>query len=85
MESRGKPIDPRVTSGKGEIGLLCLDDKTVLSSHVFAYVGDIIIYVGIILITNSFTAFITGVLVIFWFVLALFCEEPWLREQFGGE
>jgi len=47
------------------------------------YVACILLYVGVILITSSFMAFITGMLVILCFVLAPLSEEPWLLQQFG--
>ncbi|MFQ5885388.1 MAG: methyltransferase family protein [Thermoplasmata archaeon] len=49
------------------------------------YVGLILAFTGMILITNSFWALITGILIILWLLLAPFSEEPWLREQFGKE
>lgn len=49
------------------------------------YVADILLYTGIILVTNSFMALITGILVILWFVLTPFSEEPWLQQQFGKQ
>ncbi|MFQ6068864.1 MAG: methyltransferase family protein [Candidatus Bathyarchaeia archaeon] len=47
--------------------------------------ADILLYMGVILITSSFMALITGILVILWFALAPFSEEPWLQQQFGKQ
>lgn len=49
------------------------------------YVADILLYIGVILITSSFMALMTGILVILWFALAPFSEEPWLQQQFGKQ
>lgn len=46
------------------------------------YLGDIVIIIGIILLSNSFLALITGILGILWFLIAPFTEEPLLKEQF---
>jgi len=47
------------------------------------YVGFIILYIGIILVTSSFMALATGVFAIILFFLTPFSEEPWLRQQYG--
>jgi len=47
------------------------------------YVGFVLMLVGVILVTDSAQAFVTGSLVILLLLLAPFSEEPWLREQFG--
>jgi protein-S-isoprenylcysteine O-methyltransferase Ste14 len=47
------------------------------------YVGFITLYVGIIFLTASYFALITGLLAIFLFFIIPFSEEPWLREQYG--
>jgi len=49
------------------------------------YVGDIFTLMGIIVISNSFLVFITGMLGVVLLVLAPFTEEPWLRRQFPTE
>ncbi len=47
------------------------------------YVGFILLFAGIILITYSFMALVTGAFVIFLFFIIPFSEEPWLRQQYG--
>jgi protein-S-isoprenylcysteine O-methyltransferase Ste14 len=47
------------------------------------YVGFIILYIGIILVTSSFMALVTGVFAIILFFITPFSEEPWLRQQYG--
>jgi protein-S-isoprenylcysteine O-methyltransferase Ste14 len=47
------------------------------------YVGFILLYIGIILITSSFMALVTGVFAIFQIFIGPFTEEPWLRQQYG--
>ena len=47
------------------------------------YVGFILLYSGIILVTYSFMALITGALVTLLFFILPFSEEPWLRQQYG--
>ncbi|HEC39294.1 hypothetical protein LCGC14_1563570 [marine sediment metagenome] len=46
------------------------------------YLGDILLFMGIIILTNSSMTFITGFLGILWNVLTPFTEEPWLKKQF---
>lgn len=48
------------------------------------YVGDIMLAMGYVLISNSWMALVTGLLGSAWFVLAPFTEEPWLRERYGA-
>ena len=47
------------------------------------YVGFILLCVGIILVTYSFMALVTGALLIIIFFILPFSEEPWLRQQYG--
>jgi protein-S-isoprenylcysteine O-methyltransferase Ste14 len=47
------------------------------------YVGFIILYSGIIILTSSFMALVTGIFAIFLFFIIPFSEEPWLRQQYG--
>lgn len=47
------------------------------------YVGFIILYIGIILVTSSFMALVTGVFAIILFFITPFSEEPWLRQHYG--
>lgn len=49
------------------------------------YVGDVCIIIGYITLANSLLTAITGVLAAFWFLLAPFVEEPWLKNRFGEE
>jgi len=46
------------------------------------YVGAIMFFVGFIVAFNSLYAYITGTIGIALFILALFTEEPLLREQY---
>ena len=48
------------------------------------YVGSIIMYVGIILVLNSILGLITGLMVIFAFLVLPFSEEPWLQKEYGS-
>ncbi len=48
------------------------------------YVGDIGLFIGFMLISNSILVSISVIIGIFWFILAPFTEEPWLRERFGA-
>lgn len=47
------------------------------------YVGFILLYVGIVLVTYSFMALVTGAFIILLFFIIPFSEEPWLRQQYG--
>jgi protein-S-isoprenylcysteine O-methyltransferase Ste14 len=49
------------------------------------YVAEILIYLGIVLVTGSLMALIVGVAMMSWFVMAPFAEEPWLERQFGKQ
>ncbi|MHA2339813.1 MAG: methyltransferase family protein, partial [Candidatus Hodarchaeales archaeon] len=49
------------------------------------YLGDILLFIGIIIISNSFLTLITGFLGILWNLLTPFTEEPWLINQFKEE
>ena len=49
------------------------------------YVAEITTYLGVALITNSLLAAVIGALVIAWFLMAPFAEEPWLTRQFGEQ
>ncbi|HEC37734.1 MAG TPA: isoprenylcysteine carboxylmethyltransferase family protein [bacterium] len=46
------------------------------------YLGDILLFIGIIIISNSLLTFINGFLGILWNILTPFTEEPWLKKQF---
>jgi protein-S-isoprenylcysteine O-methyltransferase Ste14 len=48
------------------------------------YVGDIVLTLGYVLLSNSWMALAAGLLGSAWFVLAPFTEEPWLRERYGA-
>ena len=47
------------------------------------YVGFIILFGGIILLTASWMALVTGAFAIFLFLIIPFSEEPWLKQQYG--
>ena len=47
------------------------------------YVGFIILFGGIILLTASWIALVTGAFAIFLFLIIPFSEEPWLKQQYG--
>ncbi len=49
------------------------------------YVAEILSYLGVVLITNSLLGAAIGALVIAWFLMAPFAEEPWLARQFGEQ
>jgi len=47
------------------------------------YVGFILIYAGVILISYSFMALVAGALLVLAFLTLPLSEEPWLRQQYG--
>lgn len=47
------------------------------------YVGDLVLMVGYVILTDSRLAGIVAVVGAVWFLLAPFAEEPWLEEQYG--
>jgi protein-S-isoprenylcysteine O-methyltransferase Ste14 len=47
------------------------------------YVGFILIYTGIIVVTFSYMALVSGLLLMLTFFILPFSEEPWLRQQYG--
>jgi protein-S-isoprenylcysteine O-methyltransferase Ste14 len=47
------------------------------------YLGFIILYSGIVLMTFSFMALVTGLIIIALFFILPFSEEPWLRQEYG--
>lgn len=49
------------------------------------YVGFTILYSGIILVTDSYYALVTGLAFILLVLLTPFSEEPWLEGQYGEE
>lgn len=49
------------------------------------YVGFVILYSGLILVTDSYYALVTGLAFILLVLLTPFSEEPWLEEQYGEE
>ena len=49
------------------------------------YVGFVIMYSGLILVTDSYYALVTGLAFILLVLLTPFSEEPWLVEQYGEE
>jgi protein-S-isoprenylcysteine O-methyltransferase Ste14 len=48
------------------------------------YVGFVLMLIGVVLVTNSVQALVTGSMVIVLVLLAPYAEEPWLRERFGS-
>lgn len=46
------------------------------------YLAAVLFFSGIILLSNSFYAFVTGIIGNIWFLLTPLIEEPWLRGQF---
>ncbi|OLS18672.1 MAG: hypothetical protein HeimC3_48830 [Candidatus Heimdallarchaeota archaeon LC_3] len=49
------------------------------------YISYISLIIGLIIIINSTMVLITGLLAMFWFMIAPLAEEPWLLQQFGDE
>ncbi len=49
------------------------------------YLGDILLFIGIIIISNSLLTLLTGFLGILWNLLTPLTEEPWLKKQFKEE
>ncbi len=49
------------------------------------YLGLILFYIGVILVTSSQLALLTGSLLILMYVITPLSEEPWLENLFGGE
>ena len=47
------------------------------------YIGFILMYAGMILVTYSFMALVTGTIMIVIFAILPFSEEPWLIQQYG--
>ncbi|MHA1232264.1 MAG: methyltransferase family protein [Candidatus Helarchaeota archaeon] len=49
------------------------------------YMGDISLFIGYALITDSLFALITITFLAFCFILMPFTEEPWLKEKYGDQ
>ena len=49
------------------------------------YLGDMLLFIGLSLITNSLFLWITHVLIILVFMITPLAEEVWLEEQYGEE
>lgn len=47
------------------------------------YIGFILMYAGVILVTFSFMALVAGSIMIVMFVILPLSEEPWLIQQYG--
>lgn len=47
------------------------------------YLGDIVLFLGLSLVANSLSLWITHALVILGFLMIPWAEEPWLKEQYG--
>lgn len=65
------------------------DGFTVQGPYKFTrnpqYVGDILLFIGVIVIANSFYVLITHTLLILAFVMMPLAEEIWLEEVYGEE
>jgi protein-S-isoprenylcysteine O-methyltransferase Ste14 len=48
------------------------------------YVGFVLMLFGVVLVTDSVRALVTGSVVIVLVLLAPYAEEPWLQERFGS-
>ncbi|MFQ5831855.1 MAG: methyltransferase family protein [Candidatus Thorarchaeota archaeon] len=49
------------------------------------YTALILFYASVILVTSSYLALLTGILLILMYALAPLSEEPWLEDLFGAE
>jgi protein-S-isoprenylcysteine O-methyltransferase Ste14 len=47
------------------------------------YIGDSLIIIGFVLLTNSWIVWVIGILALALNILASFTEEPWLKERYG--
>ena len=47
------------------------------------YLGDLLLIVGYVILTDSRLAAVVGAVGAVWFLLAPLAEEPWLEEQYG--
>ncbi len=47
------------------------------------YVGDLILFVGVVVFSNSAVVAVTHLLTAFVLLLAPFAEEPWLENEYG--
>ena len=47
------------------------------------YIGDSLIIIGFVLLTNSWIVWVIGILALALNILAPFTEEPWLKERYG--
>lgn len=47
------------------------------------YLGFILLYAGVVIVTSSFMVLVTGTIVAVLFVILPFSEEPWLLQQYG--
>ncbi|WP_258096482.1 methyltransferase [Salinibacter sp. 10B] len=47
------------------------------------YVGDLLLMIGYVVLTDSRLAAIVAAVGAIWFILAPFAEEPWLETQYG--
>lgn len=48
------------------------------------YVGDLLLMIGYVVLSDSRLAAIVAAVGAVWFVLSPFVEEPWLEKQYGG-
>lgn len=47
------------------------------------YIGDCLIIIGFMLLTNSWMVWVIGILALALNILAPYTEEPWLEQQYG--
>lgn len=69
-------------------GTLGLGDRLVVTGvYLYTrnpqYIGDSLIIIGFMLLTNSWMVWVIGILALVLNVLAPYTEEPWLEEHFG--
>ena len=49
------------------------------------YLGDMVLFLGLSILTNSLYLWITHILLILVFIITPLAEEDWLREQYGDD
>ncbi|MEJ2759414.1 MAG: methyltransferase, partial [Anaerolineales bacterium] len=49
------------------------------------YLGDILLFIGLVLVSNSSYLFAANALLSLVFLLTPLAEEPWLEEQYGED
>lgn len=74
------------TLGSGRTsGLPCgiVDEGPYLLTRNPQYVGDFLLFTGVVLFANSDVVLVTHLLTALVLLLGPFAEEPWLEEQYG--